>query len=450
PLNVQFYRCESRFVTEPLQDLLEKTDNFGLVVMDGKDATVALLHGTKVKVLRRLHSTAHAKHHKGGQCLHEDSLVQLEDGVVVSIKDVFEKQRLSACDFSSWKSVFAKVARKFKRKAKTAYRLDAKNPRLSVVATGEHRFFVVNKKGVVEKAVAELKEGDFLLAVKPSHSNGLLSRKGGKTASALERVNGDFILSELKNKTKVPAEGFFYDLSLPSTRNFVANGFIVHNSAARYQRIADEEIDVYYRRVGSAMDAFVGQKNFQGVIVGGPGPAKENFLKAKTYNYQLKVLGVVDTGYADEYGIRELLDKSEGLIAKQEAVKEKQVVDEFQKEAVTGGLATYGVREIEEALEVGKARLLLVSDDLVLRRLELRCSKGGESKTVVLKEDQKPDYVCSCGGKFKAEKEVNLVDELIEKAESSGVEVEIISRTTSSGAQFLGMFHGLGAFLRYK
>ncbi|MFH1247381.1 MAG: peptide chain release factor 1, partial [Candidatus Micrarchaeota archaeon] len=66
PLATQFYRCESRFVLEPMEDMLEHTGTYGLVVMDGKDATIALLKGKAVKVLRQLHSTAMQKVHKGG------------------------------------------------------------------------------------------------------------------------------------------------------------------------------------------------------------------------------------------------------------------------------------------------------------------------------------------------------------------------------------------------
>ncbi len=289
PMKVQFYRCESKFVLEPLKELLEQQGTFGLVVLDGKDATVALLQGTGVKILRRLHSTAHAKFKKGGQ------------------------------------------------------------------------------------------------------------------------------------------------------------------SAARLGRIREEEIDVYYKRVGEAMAVFVGLKNFGGVIVGGPGPVKEDFLKANSYNYQLKLLGVVDTGYADEYGIEEMIEKSKDLLAEQEAVKEKQMVEEFTREVVKDGLATYGYEEILDALNANKAAKLLVTANLDLRKVDYKCSKCGKEKAKMLREGDEPhDLDCECGGKLQATKVSNIGEELMALAESTNVPVEIVSRDSASGAQFLGMFHGLGAFLRYK
>ena len=55
-------------------------------------------------------------------------------------------------------------------------------------------------------------------------------------------------------------------------------------------------------------ECFLGK--VKGIIVGGPGPAKDSFMKLKPYNYQLKILGMVDTGYTDEYGIRKFYLKA--------------------------------------------------------------------------------------------------------------------------------------------
>ncbi|HLC38405.1 MAG TPA: hypothetical protein VJI71_03045, partial [Candidatus Norongarragalinales archaeon] len=52
PVPVQFYRCESKFVLEPLEELLDVAGTYGLVVLDGKDCTVAVLRGKTVKVLK--------------------------------------------------------------------------------------------------------------------------------------------------------------------------------------------------------------------------------------------------------------------------------------------------------------------------------------------------------------------------------------------------------------
>lgn len=286
PLPVQFYRCESQFVTEPLEELSEKTDTYGLVVMDGKEATVAVLRGKKIDIVKRLESTAHQKVSKGGQ------------------------------------------------------------------------------------------------------------------------------------------------------------------SAARYSRLHTEGVEYYYKRVGESMDAFVGLKNFKGVLLGGPGPAKHDFLKQKPFNYQLQILGVVDTGYTDDFGLREVLEKSDEIISQQEAIVEKKMLDEFMREIAKGGLVLYGYRDLLAALDKRQIERLLVSEGLTLKKFTLTCNQCGKAKE--LYGESAPESDCACGGKFTVKKEEDMLNDLIGKAESANVPVIMVSQDTAEGAQFYATFKGLGAFLRYK
>jgi peptide subunit release factor 1 (eRF1)/transcriptional regulator with XRE-family HTH domain len=258
--------------------------------------------------------------------------------------------------------------------------------------------------------------------------------------------NSEMILAKVDSKS-VHEGGSFYDLSMPQNESFIANGLIVHNSARRYERLIEESIEKYYKRVGEAMDeVFVNIKNLKGIIVGGPGPAKEDFMKLQPFNYQLKVLGMVDTGYTEEYGVRELTEKAEPLIAEQEAVKEKLLVDRFMKEVVKDGLATYGEKEVRAALESNKVDVLLVSEGLDVKRSTAKCSNCGRKESGISGEPK----ACSCGGKMRVVEEKELADELIELAEAKNVKIEMISTETTEGSQFLQGFRGIGAFLRYK
>jgi stalled ribosome rescue protein Dom34 len=258
--------------------------------------------------------------------------------------------------------------------------------------------------------------------------------------------NSEMILAKVDSKS-VQHGGSFYDLSMPQNESFIANGLIVHNSARRYERLIEESIEKYYKRIGEAMDeVFVNIKNLRGIIVGGPGPAKEDFMKLQPFNYQLKVLGVVDVGYTEEYGIKELTEKAEPLIAEQEAVKEKVLVDRFMKEVVKDGLATYGEKEVRAALEGNKVDTLLISEGLDVRRATAECSNCGKREGGIIGGPKQ----CSCGGKMKVIEEKELADELIELAGSKNVKVEMVSTDTAEGSQFLQGFRGVGAFLRYR
>ena len=61
------YRCDQQFVLEPLEKMLEAGEIYGLVVMDRKEATIGLLEGMQIKVLRKLTSGVPGKIRAGGQ-----------------------------------------------------------------------------------------------------------------------------------------------------------------------------------------------------------------------------------------------------------------------------------------------------------------------------------------------------------------------------------------------
>ena len=67
PLKARLYRCDQDFVLEPLKEMLEVGELYGLLVIDRKDATIGLLEGKQIKVLRKLTSGVPSKVRAGGQ-----------------------------------------------------------------------------------------------------------------------------------------------------------------------------------------------------------------------------------------------------------------------------------------------------------------------------------------------------------------------------------------------
>jgi len=67
PLKVKFYRCDQTFVLEPLKEMLAVTEIYGMIVIDRKEATFALLEGKSIKILRHLTSGIPGKQRAGGQ-----------------------------------------------------------------------------------------------------------------------------------------------------------------------------------------------------------------------------------------------------------------------------------------------------------------------------------------------------------------------------------------------
>jgi len=67
PIILYLYRCDSRFHTEHLQELLRDKENYGILLIDTSGATIATLSGKKLKIVRQLHSGVPGKTRAGGQ-----------------------------------------------------------------------------------------------------------------------------------------------------------------------------------------------------------------------------------------------------------------------------------------------------------------------------------------------------------------------------------------------
>ena len=84
-------------------------------------------------------------------------------------------------------------------------------------------------------------------------------------------------------------------------------------SAGRFERAREGEIEAYHAEISEVINNLFIQNEFKlkGVIVGGPGPAKENFVRQNKLHYQIKILGVYDSGYTDETGLNEIVEKAD-------------------------------------------------------------------------------------------------------------------------------------------
>ena len=67
PLKTRMYRCDKEFILDPMKEMLEVTEVFGLLVMDRKEATIGLLEGKRIDALHKMTSGIPSKIRAGGQ-----------------------------------------------------------------------------------------------------------------------------------------------------------------------------------------------------------------------------------------------------------------------------------------------------------------------------------------------------------------------------------------------
>jgi len=60
------YRCDSRFFTEPLHEMLAEKDVYGLIVIDQGESTIGLLEGKRINPIKNVQSLVPRKHRIGG------------------------------------------------------------------------------------------------------------------------------------------------------------------------------------------------------------------------------------------------------------------------------------------------------------------------------------------------------------------------------------------------
>jgi len=87
------YRCDSEFYTEPLEAMLLDKKSYGLITIDRKEATLGLLSGSRITVLKRFDSLVPSKHHQGGQ-----SSVRFERLIEIAAHEFYKKVADHATD----------------------------------------------------------------------------------------------------------------------------------------------------------------------------------------------------------------------------------------------------------------------------------------------------------------------------------------------------------------
>jgi len=210
-------------------------------------------------------------------------------------------------------------------------------------------------------------------------------------------LKGKTIIPILKTHSEVPGK-------------FRAGG----QSAPRFERLREGAAKEHYKKVADHMknELLPRIKNVKGIIVGGPGHTKNEFVDGNylTGDLKKKVLAVKDTSYTGDFGLQELLDKSQDVLASEDLTAEKLVMARFfEMLSKEPNKVSYGEAYVKKNLEIGAVEIVLVSDGM----------------------------------------EDSVIEEFEEAAQKMSTEVRIISTETREGVQLKAM-GGIAAILRYE
>jgi len=229
-------------------------------------------------------------------------------------------------------------------------------------------------------------------------------------------------------------------------------------SARRFERVIEIMAHEFYKRVGEyAQKLFSGIEDLKGLIIGGPGPTKNDFYEGNYLPSDLKklVIAVVDVGYTGEEGVYELIERSQDILEGIRYIHERQVIQKFLEYiAKKENLVSYGYREVYSLLNQGVVDTLIVSEDLPLIYVKASCGNCGWSKHEILRKEDVEEFKrlyakCPVCGQQTVLEQGDVIEHLLEVSKMYGTKVEIISTATEEGKGFLQSFGGIAGLLRY-
>ncbi|RLF09619.1 MAG: peptide chain release factor 1 [Thermoprotei archaeon] len=230
-------------------------------------------------------------------------------------------------------------------------------------------------------------------------------------------------------------------------------------SARRFERIIEQLAHEFYKRAGEyAKEVFGPIKELKGILVGGPGPTKYDFLDGDYLPSDLKrkVVAVVDLGYTGEEGVYELVEKGRSALQDIRYVREKELVQDFLYHlAKKPSYVAYGYEEVKQRLLEGAVRTLLISEGLDAEYVKVSCPACGWTGEVVVKSSKAEEQTTSwsrcpkCGQAASIDRR-SAIDYFIELAEATRSQVEVISTATEEGKGLKDSFGGVVAILRYS
>jgi len=183
-------------------------------------------------------------------------------------------------------------------------------------------------------------------------------------------------------------------------------------SAARFARLREGAVKEHYKKIAEHMkNQFLSMTELKGIIIGGPGTTIHSFLGMDylTGDLKKKIIGTKDLSYTGLFGLQELLEKSQDLLAAEEVAQEKKIMQDFFKLLSTEeNKVGYGKADVEKKLQMGAVETLLLSTDL----------------------------------------DDDALDQFQDLAEEQGTEVRLISSETREGVQLREMGK-IAAILRY-
>ncbi|MBC8444108.1 mRNA surveillance protein pelota [Candidatus Woesearchaeota archaeon] len=175
----------------------------------------------------------------------------------------------------------------------------------------------------------------------------------------------------------------------------------------------------FYVSVIGVLKEYLKRHKFENIVVASPAFFKEDLIKLiKDENLKKKIV-LASCSNVGENGINEVLKRPavEQVLKQDRIAKEIKMVETVLSEISKDGLFSYGVKEVENALNAGAIKILLICDQFIQEKRR----EGGFEK----------------------------IDKIMKTVEDMKGEIHIIGSEHEGGKKLSGL-GGIAAILRYK
>ncbi|MEM3490834.1 MAG: peptide chain release factor aRF-1, partial [Fervidicoccaceae archaeon] len=187
-------------------------------------------------------------------------------------------------------------------------------------------------------------------------------------------------------------------------------------SQRRFDRIIEQMVEDFYKtvaeRVKQLFEPILLEGKLKGILIGGPGYSKQDFVNGEYLEKRFRDLVInklIDVGYQNEAGLRELVIKASDVLQDHRYSDAFKRVEELKTHmAKADGLAIFGYDEVKQAADIGALQVLLVVEDHP------------------------------------------LIDELEALAKKSGAELVVVPLNSPEGEWLQSSFEGIAGIVRYK
>ncbi len=198
-------------------------------------------------------------------------------------------------------------------------------------------------------------------------------------------------------------------------------------SQMRFNRLRRGAIKSFLKETIDDLQGLEDLSRMNGLVVAGPGEAKDQLVEMLPHSLKNKLLGTLDLSMD---ALPSDLVKLGGEAASQDNGNE--AASELKAAILKGRPAAYGPEEVREALMQGRVKTLVLNNFQIPGMVCQSCRLIPE-----IQQSSCP----SCGGNISHE---NIAEELYEVAQRTGADVALVEDDV-----FLESIGGLGAILRY-